>query len=74
MAKQIIWSKLAQIDRFEILDYWKKRNKSSVYSKKLNSLFENTAELISRHPNIGKPTQIQNVKLRIINITCLHIV
>ncbi|NJK97327.1 MAG: type II toxin-antitoxin system RelE/ParE family toxin [Bacteroidales bacterium] len=49
-----------------MLDYWIKRNKSSVYSKKLNSIFENTAELISRHPHIGKPTQIQIVRIKII--------
>ena len=35
MAKQVIWSLRAQNDKKEILDYWKQRNKSNTYSKKL---------------------------------------
>ena len=64
MVKQIIWSKLAHDDRFNILDYWIKRNKSASYSKRLNQVFENTAELISRHPKIGKQTEIQNIRFK----------
>ncbi len=66
MAKQVIWSRLAHNDRFNILDYWMKRNKSVSYSKKLNQIFENTAELISKHPKIGKQTEIQNIRIKII--------
>lgn len=66
MAKQIIWSRLAHNDRLNILDYWIKRNKSVSYSKKLNQIFENTAELISKHPKIGKQTEIQNIRIKIV--------
>jgi len=34
--------------------------KSSTYSKRLNKFFENTVELISKHPNIGN--QKEDVK------------
>ena len=54
MVKQIIWSGLAQLDRFQILDYWINRNKSVVYSKKLNQIFEDTAEFLSKHPKVGE--------------------
>ena len=47
MAKEIIWSETAQKDRKEILLYWKNRNKSSTYSKKLNILFDDAAEIIA---------------------------
>jgi plasmid stabilization system protein ParE len=66
MVKQIIWSRLAHNDRLNILHYWIKRNKSVSYSKKLNQLFENTAELISKHPQIGKQTEIQNIRVKIV--------
>jgi toxin YoeB len=66
MVKQIIWSRLAHNDRLNILDYWIKRNKSTAYSKRLNQIFENTAELISKHPKIGKQTEIQRVRFKIV--------
>ncbi|MCP4156827.1 MAG: hypothetical protein GY757_54445 [bacterium] len=33
MAKRIIWSKLAQRERREILEYWAERNGDKVFSK-----------------------------------------
>ncbi|MEI8205139.1 MAG: type II toxin-antitoxin system RelE/ParE family toxin [Bacteroidota bacterium] len=66
MVKQIIWSRLAQKNRFQILDYWIKRNKSIVYSKKLNQIFEDTSTVLTKHPRIGKETDVPNVRIRII--------
>jgi toxin YoeB len=66
MVKQIIWSRLAHLDRFHILEYWIDRNKSNVYSKKLNQIFEDTASLISKHPKIGKKTDVPNVRIKIV--------
>lgn len=39
MAREIIWTKRAQNDRYSIFNYWNKRNKSKSYSQKLNNLF-----------------------------------
>lgn len=66
MVKQIIWSRLAHNDRLNILDYWLQRNKSISFSKKLNQVFENTADLISKHPQIGKQTDIQHIRVKIV--------
>ena len=66
MAKQVIWSKLAHQDRISILEYWTKRNLSNIYSKRLNQVFENTADLISNHPKIGKRTEIPDVRIKIV--------
>lgn len=66
MAKQVIWSKLAQQNRRSILDYWISYTKSYAYSKRLNQMFENTADLISKHPKIGKITEIQEVRIKIV--------
>jgi plasmid stabilization system protein ParE len=66
MVKQIIWSRLAHLDRFKILEYWIDRNKSNVYSIRLNQLFEDTASLISKHPKIGKETDVPNVRIKIL--------
>jgi len=61
MAKRIIWSRRAQNDRISIFEYWNKRNKSKVYSKKLNRLFNEGVKLISEYPEIGKPTEIMKL-------------
>ena len=66
MAKQIIWSRLAHRDRLNILDYWIKRNKSATYSERLNQIFEHTAELISKYPKIGKQTEKDGIRYKIL--------
>jgi plasmid stabilization system protein ParE len=66
MVKQIIWSRLAHLDRIQILDYWIKRNKSNAYSRRLNQKFEDTADLISKHPKIGKETDVIDVRIKIV--------
>jgi toxin YoeB len=66
MAKQIIWSRLAHQNRIKILEYWIERTKSNNYSKQLNKLFEHTAELISKYPNLGKSTELKNIRYKIV--------
>jgi plasmid stabilization system protein ParE len=66
MVKRIIWSKIAHNDRLAILDYWITRTKSATYSKKLNQIFINISKLISKYPNIGKKTDIDNIRFKII--------
>lgn len=66
MAKQIIWSLQAQSDRKEILNYWVIRNKSNVYSKKLNLLIRKAIKLISLHPHIGVKTDIEYVRVKVL--------
>lgn len=39
MAQQIIWTNQAKEDRTNILAYFKNRDQSSIYSKKLNRFF-----------------------------------
>ena len=53
MARRLIWSKDAKISRENILDYWNIRNKSKVYSKKLNSLFTKGVKQIEEFPYSG---------------------
>jgi len=67
MAKQIVWTVRAQHDRERIFGYWNERNKSTVYSNKLNSIFKKTLILISDYPHLGKRTNFDQVRLKIIN-------
>lgn len=66
MARKIIWSIKAQDDRKDILQYWKNRNKSNVYNKKLNDLFKQAITFLSNHPYIGRPSEIDSVRIKIV--------
>ncbi len=62
MAKRIEWTDNALREKVEILKYWKKRNKSEDYSKKLNGLFKNAVRTIQKHAALGRPTEDPEVK------------
>lgn len=66
MAKQIVWSRRAQRDRRQILEYWRIRNKSNSYSKKLNRLFKDSIKIITDFPQIGRPTDEANTRIKIV--------
>lgn len=66
MVRRVVWTKEAQKDRKEIFSYWNRRNQSKFYSKKLNQFFQNSIQLIVKFPNIGLPTEIENVQIVII--------
>ena len=66
MAKQITWSLKAHNDRKEILHYWKVPNQSPTYSKKLNELFKRAIALIANHPRIGRKTNFENVRVKLV--------
>jgi len=66
MATRLIWSALALQQKKEIFNYWNERNKSKIYSRKLNKLFNDAAELILSHPKLGRKTDFQNVRLKIV--------
>ena len=66
MVKQVVWSLRAQKDRKDILHYWRLRNKSSTYSKKLNHLFKGSVKIIIDFPQIGKLTDETNTRIKIV--------
>ncbi|KQS23857.1 type II toxin-antitoxin system RelE/ParE family toxin [Dyadobacter sp. Leaf189] len=66
MVKKVIWSQRALEDRKAILAYWIDRNKSNSYSKKLNLLFKEAIQLIAAFPKIGKHTDEENVRIKIV--------
>lgn len=72
MAKKIRWSFRANQDRFSILQYWKDRNKSNTYSIKLDNLFREGVELIADLRELGKPTDIVGVRIKIIRDNLIY--
>jgi toxin YoeB len=66
MAKKVVWSLRAQNDRKKIFSYWNKRNKSNNYSIRLNRLFIEATKAISDYPKIGKITERENIRIKIV--------
>jgi toxin YoeB len=66
MAKKVGWSLRAQNDRKKIFSYWNKRNKSNNYSIRLNRLFIEATKAISDYPKIGKITERENIRIKIV--------
>jgi plasmid stabilization system protein ParE len=62
MAKHnVIWTRTADIQFIGILEYWVKRNKSNIYSKKLvKSVSERTWQ-IAEKPLIFRATDFKDV-------------
>ena len=66
MAFKIVWTFNARLDRKDIFSYWNNRNKSNVYSQKLNDLFNKHIESLLKFPNIGKRTNYRQIRFLIV--------
>lgn len=66
MARHVIWTPLAQQKRKEILEFWIEKTQSKSFSIKLNNLFKESTKLLSDHPNIGRRTDLQGVRVKIV--------
>ena len=65
-ARKIIWTQKANLERRDILEYWIDRNKSKKFSIKLNKLIVGTLKQIAENPGIGRKTNLENVRVKII--------
>ena len=66
MAYQIVWTEKANIERQHILQFWIEHNKSNVFSLKLNKLIISSIKDIAKRPNIGRKTEFDNVRVKIV--------
>jgi addiction module RelE/StbE family toxin len=66
MAKKIVWTQTAIQDRFKIYQYWIHKNKSDLYSEKLERLFNEGTKLLSEFPEIGTQTDFQDIRVKVI--------
>jgi plasmid stabilization system protein ParE len=63
MAKRkIIWSNRAKIRLYAILDFYIKRNKSRVYSIKLQKLISKEVNLLLKQPDLGLKTSEETTR------------
>lgn len=62
MAKRnVIWTRTSDLQFAGVIEYWVKRNKSNIYSKKLVKLVSERTNQIAENPMIYKATDFQDV-------------
>ncbi len=66
MAKKVVWTQKAQLERVEILSYWFEKNKTKTYSIKLNKLFVETLKTLAKQPSLGRKTDAANVRVKVV--------
>ena len=59
---KIIWQPSAKNQLTNTLDYFSTRNGNKNYSKKLLKSLKDIMSNLSKFPNLGKPTEIMNVR------------
>ncbi|MFL9833170.1 type II toxin-antitoxin system RelE/ParE family toxin [Chryseobacterium terrae] len=69
---EIIWSSKALFDKKEILKFWISKNKSNIYSKKLNFLIEQRIKQVLENPNSGIQTNIENIRAILVENYYIH--
>ncbi len=69
---EIIWSSKALFDKKEILEFWISKNRSNIYSKKLNLLIEQKLKQISENPDSGIQTNIENIRAVLVENYYIH--
>jgi plasmid stabilization system protein ParE len=60
--RKIIWSQRANIKLFEILEFYTKRNVSTIYSQKLYITFKKELLRLIKQPEIGIKTEEEGVR------------
>ena len=66
MARKVIWSIKASIEKDRILSYWHDRNKSKAYPKKLNLLFHQATKWLSKNPFLGRRTSVDGIRVKLV--------
>lgn len=67
MAREIIWTDNAREELFDIFEYWNDRNKTKLFSIKLNNLINLQLSLIAKFPLIARETHIPKVHVKVIH-------
>lgn len=61
--RDVIWTRTADLQFVEILEYWVRRNESSFYSKKLIKLVSERTKQIAKNPFLYKRTDFKDIRV-----------
>jgi toxin YoeB len=64
-TRKIVWTSFAKESKYSIFLYWNQRNKSTTYSRKLNTLFQESLKQIIKFPGSSVQSNNSNVRIKI---------
>jgi hypothetical protein len=64
-TRKIVWTSFDRDSRTSIFSYWNERNKSNVYSKKLNIQFQESIKQLLIFPESSIKSNNENIRLKI---------
>lgn len=67
VKREVIWTKISEIQLQEILEFFTKKNKSGQYSKKLYKKFKRELKTAAKDPDIGIKTKLCQIRGLIID-------
>ncbi len=65
-GRKITWTLASLESRKEIFDYWNKRNKSSIFSKKLRNLFNEHLLIVADYPLSSEKITKPDIRKRLV--------
>ena len=60
--REVIWTKVSEIQLQEILEFFTNRNKSGEYSRKLYKKFKAELKSVSKNPELGIKTKLDLIR------------
>lgn len=60
--REVIWTKVSEIQLKEILEFFTNRNKSGEYSRKLYKKFKAELKTVSKNPELGIKTKLDLIR------------
>ena len=60
--REVIWTKVSEIQLQEIFEFYTKRNKSGLYSRKLYKKFKTELLTAAKNPEIGIKTKLDQIR------------
>jgi len=60
--REVIWTKISEIQLQEILEFFTNRNKSGEYSRKLYKKFKAELKAVSKNPELGIKTKLDLIR------------
>ena len=62
VQREIIWTRVSELQLQEILEFFIQRNKNTTYSRKLYNKLKKEVLIASKNPEIGIKTKLENIR------------
>ena len=62
VKREVIWTRVSEIQLHEILEFFTQRNRSTQYSRKLYNKFKSELKTVAKNPDVGIKTKLNQIR------------